>query len=210
MPVAGPVEQVRIWSPAHVLRIPTAAGCAYFKAAPPSFSPEARRTRELPRFSPAMFTEVLAADEERGGLLTKEVRSPRLSQIRDDAARKGKRRNSAQPASGKRPPFFRDSPGSVTNAARNGRRRRASGSRASTLSGFGSKRKIRRERLDPLSAGCERSGFDAVCHGVESANPARGVRVALPFFHPNSPFTSNLADMIGVITFLPALFVEKR
>ncbi|RAO04205.1 phosphotransferase [Micromonospora noduli] len=68
----GRVQQVdsRLWS--ALLRVPTTAGGAYFKAVPPVFRHEPALTRLLGERFPAQVPTVLAVDAERGWMLTED------------------------------------------------------------------------------------------------------------------------------------------
>jgi Phosphotransferase enzyme family len=73
--VTGEIEQphVRWWS--TVLRVPTADGVVWFKACHPSHGFEPALTLELARLRPQRVIRVLAADVERGWMLTADAES---------------------------------------------------------------------------------------------------------------------------------------
>lgn len=79
-PVHGVIEEVhtRPWS--AVLRVPTTAGFVYFKAVLPRLKHEIAVTQALARWRPDCMLPVLAADIDRGWLLTPE-RGPRLREM---------------------------------------------------------------------------------------------------------------------------------
>jgi hypothetical protein len=70
--VVGPIEQLRTWQRSCVLRASTTSGAVYFKAVPPMFALEPRLTRALAEQYPTHSPEVLAVDEDRHWLLTRE------------------------------------------------------------------------------------------------------------------------------------------
>ena len=79
--LVGAIEQphVRPWS--TVLRIPTNDGTYFFKAAPvPAFEPAL--TLALARRNPDVLPEVIAADSERGWMLTRDAGTPLRSLIK--------------------------------------------------------------------------------------------------------------------------------
>lgn len=67
-PLAAP-EQVRAWERSALWRFETAAGPAYFKAAPEAFPQEARLSQALAAWAPTAVAPVLAADPERNWML---------------------------------------------------------------------------------------------------------------------------------------------
>jgi hypothetical protein len=73
--VAGEIEQphVRWWS--TVLRVPTADGVVWFKACHPSHGFEPALALELARLRPENVIEVLAADADRGWMITADAGS---------------------------------------------------------------------------------------------------------------------------------------
>lgn len=81
----GPVEELhrRAWS--AMLRVPTASGSAYFKAAAPAGLHEAALTELLARTHPDCTVEVLAVDAARGWLLMRDAGE----MLRTVAAREG-------------------------------------------------------------------------------------------------------------------------
>ena len=68
-PAAGPIEQVHIRPWSTILRIPTARGAVYFKAAMPLLAREAALQPALARWHPALTLPTIAADAGRGWLL---------------------------------------------------------------------------------------------------------------------------------------------
>ena len=87
--VTGEIHQphVRWWS--TVLRVPTASGTSWFKACHPSHGFEPALTLELARLRPERVIEVLAADPERGWMITADAgaRLRELLASADDLAR---------------------------------------------------------------------------------------------------------------------------
>lgn len=79
----GPVEQARSWQRSAILRLPTVAGYAYFKAVPPIFGHEPALTAALAAADPARFAPTIAIDPARGWLLMGELRGVSLETIRE-------------------------------------------------------------------------------------------------------------------------------
>ena len=70
LPQTERVDQYATWSVSSLLRIQTAAGRYYFKAAPPIFGHEAAVTEVLAKRFPDAIPLPLAIDRERGWMLT--------------------------------------------------------------------------------------------------------------------------------------------
>ena len=70
--LTGPIEEVRRWCLACVLRAPTDAGAVFFKEAvrPPVFADEPRFTAALAELYPDFLPQVIAVDAPRSWLLT--------------------------------------------------------------------------------------------------------------------------------------------
>jgi len=68
--VTGEIEQPHVYWWSTVLRVPTASGDVWFKACHPSHGFEPALTVELARLRPQRVIEVLAADPQRGWMLT--------------------------------------------------------------------------------------------------------------------------------------------
>ena len=81
----GEVEQVRSWFLSCVLRMSTAMGDQYLKAAPPMYAHEPRLTHVLAARYPTLVPQVLAVDAERRWLLMEGIRGVRLDQYPDSA-----------------------------------------------------------------------------------------------------------------------------
>lgn len=74
----GPVEQMRAWFLSAILRVPTATGDVYFKAAPPIYAHEPGLTRAVAALAPGLAPQVLAVDRERRWLLMKGIAGVKL------------------------------------------------------------------------------------------------------------------------------------
>lgn len=83
-PVIAPVEQLRSWQRSAILRLPTAAGPAYFKAVPPMFGHEPPLTAALASTDPARFAQPIAVEPARGWLLMRAVAGTSLADLRED------------------------------------------------------------------------------------------------------------------------------
>ena len=70
LPQTERVDQYATWSVSSLLRIETAAGRYYFKAAPPIFGHEAAVTEVLAKRFPDAIPRPIAIDGERGWMLT--------------------------------------------------------------------------------------------------------------------------------------------
>ncbi len=68
--ITGEIEQPHVYWWSTVLRVPTAEGDLWFKACHPSHGFEPELTLELARLRPGRVIEVLAADPQRGWMLT--------------------------------------------------------------------------------------------------------------------------------------------
>jgi hypothetical protein len=82
-PPTGPAEQLRSWQRSAILRLPTAAGPAYFKAVPPMFGHEPALTGALAAALPGRIAQPVAADPARGWLLMRELPGPTLDTLVD-------------------------------------------------------------------------------------------------------------------------------
>jgi hypothetical protein len=87
--VTGEIEQPHVHWWSTVLRVPTAAGTVYFKASHRIHAFEPALTLELARLRPDRVVEIIAADVERGWMLTADAgtRLRELLRSADDLAR---------------------------------------------------------------------------------------------------------------------------
>lgn len=74
--LTGKIEQPRVRPWATVLHAPTNDGMYYFKASMPRLAFEAALTLALRRYHPDVLPEVVAADPERGWMLTRDAGTP--------------------------------------------------------------------------------------------------------------------------------------
>jgi hypothetical protein len=77
------IEQLRVWETSCVLRLRTDDGDLYLKALPRSAATEPRLTRRLAETHPRWTAPVMAAEPERGWLLTRAVSGPVLMGVHD-------------------------------------------------------------------------------------------------------------------------------
>lgn len=87
--VTGEIEQPHVYWWSTVLRVPTAEGDLWFKAPHPSHAFEPALTLELARLQPDRIIEIVAADVDRGWMLTRDAgtRLRELLHSADDLAR---------------------------------------------------------------------------------------------------------------------------
>ncbi len=83
MRACSPIEQVKSWALACVLRLNTTAGTVYFKATPDLFAQEPEFTQALAKYYPDNLPKVLAADFEKHWILMQDVGGETLQQIPD-------------------------------------------------------------------------------------------------------------------------------
>lgn len=83
MRAIAPIEQVKSWAIASVLRLNTTAGTVYFKATPDLFAQEPEFTQALAKYYPANLPRVLAADFEKHWILMHDVGGETLQQVPD-------------------------------------------------------------------------------------------------------------------------------
>ena len=69
MPAIAPVRQLRAWGLSCAMRVATAGGDVYFKAAPPFMAHEGRVMQAVAERYPALLPPPLAVDAQRGWLL---------------------------------------------------------------------------------------------------------------------------------------------
>ncbi len=69
MPAIAPARQLRAWGLSCAMRVATAGGDVYFKAAPPFMAHEGRVMRAVAERYPALLPPPLAVDAQRGWLL---------------------------------------------------------------------------------------------------------------------------------------------
>jgi hypothetical protein len=79
----SPIEQLKAWKLACVLRVKTTAGNVYFKATPALFAREPQLTQALTKYYPAHLPVVLAADFEKRWILMRDVGGKILQQVPD-------------------------------------------------------------------------------------------------------------------------------
>lgn len=79
----APMEVVKNWALAIILRIPTTGGMIYFKASSPLFTQEAALTGILAAKSPHHLPEVLAINPEKSWLLMRELKGKILASQED-------------------------------------------------------------------------------------------------------------------------------
>lgn len=78
-----PIEQVKSWELACVLRLRTTVGTIYFKATPELFSQEPEFTRVLAKYYPDNLPRVLATNSEKHWILMQNVDGKPLQQFPD-------------------------------------------------------------------------------------------------------------------------------
>ncbi|MDB4894447.1 MAG: hypothetical protein JWN15_709 [Firmicutes bacterium] len=79
----GPVMQLKTWSCACLLTVPTTGGMVYFKACSAQLSAEVGVTALLAREFPAHAPRLVVADQERRWFLTRAFTGPLLKEIAD-------------------------------------------------------------------------------------------------------------------------------
>ncbi len=84
--VAGPIEQLRTWHRACVLRIPITRGLLYFKAVPPCFAAEPGITAALAQVLPEAATQPFALHPEHPWMLLYDIGGQPLATRTDIAA----------------------------------------------------------------------------------------------------------------------------
>jgi len=80
---AGPAEQLGTKLGRYLLRVPTSAGIAYFKALPAMYAREPRLLRLLAATHPNRIPAVLAADPDRHWFITWDHGAPPLETVQD-------------------------------------------------------------------------------------------------------------------------------
>lgn len=81
--IDGEMEQLRSWHVSSVMRIPTQIGDVYFKANPSVYVREVAIMERLSQHFPARLPSILAADSERGWMLTKDMGGQDLETVSD-------------------------------------------------------------------------------------------------------------------------------
>lgn len=71
--ITGPIDQFHVYAWSTVMRVPTDGGLLYFKASYPLSAFEARITPILARDHPDVITPVIAANLERGWMITRDA-----------------------------------------------------------------------------------------------------------------------------------------
>lgn len=84
----APIEVVKVWALAIILRVKTTGGIVYFKAAAPLFAQESVSTRILAELYPENLPELLATNPDKNWLLMREIDGEILEKVGDKAGDK--------------------------------------------------------------------------------------------------------------------------